>query len=64
MAVSLTLRPNAPVESGTPVPLFSLRPRSEVAVARDGRFLINTLTEDAASAPLTVILNWSSRKKY
>ena len=50
------------VEAGTPVALFAMRPGSEFAATPDGqRFLINTLLEDAATPPITVILNWKPR---
>jgi len=34
-------------------------------VAPDGRFLINTVTEDAAAntAPITLVLNWTAAFK-
>jgi hypothetical protein len=54
------------VEAGTPVPLFAARVgrpvgggRQEYMVSPNGqRFLINTLTDEAAT-PLTLILNWN-----
>jgi Tol biopolymer transport system component len=50
------------VEAGTPVALFATRPGSEFAVTPDGqRFLINTLPEEAATPPITLILNWQPR---
>ena len=30
----------------------------QIAVARDGRFLINQPVADAATAPITLLLNW------
>ena len=64
MAVPVTLHTNAQVESGVPVALFALRPRSEYEASRDGeRFLIHSLTEDASSSPITIVLNWAGRKK-
>src|SRR5262249_7618513 len=60
MAVPVTLRANGQVESGAPVALFQLRPRSEYEASRDGRrFLIHAPTEDASSSPITVVLNWA-----
>jgi serine/threonine protein kinase len=55
------------LELGTPVALF--RPRIlgggvenvqgwNYHVARDGRFLVNTLLEDAAGSPITIVQNW------
>ena len=59
------------VEPGNPVPLFAtripggaLQPalRQQYIVSPDGqRFLINSLTEDATSSPITLILNWKPR---
>jgi serine/threonine protein kinase/Tol biopolymer transport system component len=62
-AVSVTLSANGKVDAGIPVPLFPIRPGSEYD-ARDGqRFLIETPTEDSSAMPMTVILNWSGRRK-
>jgi hypothetical protein len=48
-------------------PLFGTRPggpREWYAVSPDGqRFLVNTAPEQAASAPLTAVLNWSAGLK-
>jgi Tol biopolymer transport system component len=63
MAVPVTLRSNGTVESGTPTALFHMRPRSEFEASQDGRFLVRAPTEDASSTPITVVLNWASRKK-
>ena len=59
MAAPIKLPANGQtVEAGTPVALFTTRPGSQYEASPDGqRFLINTLTEDAA--PITVILNWA-----
>jgi Tol biopolymer transport system component len=54
------------IEPGEPVPLFRARifgggvdsaQGGQYDVARDGRFLINTVLDDASS-PITLILNW------
>ena len=34
--------------------------RQQYDVAPDGRFLINVVTEDATSAPITLLLNWKA----
>ena len=52
-------------EVGVVKPLFDARPttggRFPYAVTADGqRFLINTATEQAASAPITVVVNWTA----
>ncbi len=67
MAVPLRFSPSKTVEPAPPVPLFVARVGStllggsgiEYMVADEGqRFLMNTLTEQAAS-PITIILNWA-----
>ena len=60
MAVPVTVNAAAlTVDAGTPVPLFSVRPGSTFDVTRDGRrFLINAPRGDAATPPITVVLNW------
>ena len=55
-------------EVGAVKPLFETRAvvglRNRYAVSADGlRFLINTAPEQAASAPITVVLNWTARLK-
>jgi serine/threonine protein kinase len=63
MAVPVMLSPNGTtLEAGPPVVLFAMRPGSEFAASPDGqRFLINTVPEDAATPPITVVLNWKPR---
>jgi serine/threonine protein kinase len=49
------------VEIGSPSILFTMRPGTQYEASPDGqRFLMNTLTEDAA--PITVILNWTAMR--
>jgi Tol biopolymer transport system component len=57
------------LDLGAPVPLFRARlasgagntpGRAQYAVAPDGRFLMNTVVEDTAASPITVIVNWSA----
>ena len=57
----------ATLESGRPVPLFLTRIVGGGAdvnlgmnydVARDGRFLINTILGDTAATPIRLLLNW------
>jgi eukaryotic-like serine/threonine-protein kinase len=54
-------------ESEAPVALFQTRiygggsltaQKQQYAVSRDGRFLMNMSTEEAAASPITLILNW------
>jgi len=50
-------------EAGEPVVLFNRRIFGAVGrqydVAPDGRFLINSLVDDVANDPITLILNWN-----
>jgi Tol biopolymer transport system component len=57
------------LDLGSPVPLFRPRlasgagatpGRAQYAVAPDGRFLMNTVVEDTAASPITVIVNWAA----
>jgi Tol biopolymer transport system component len=57
-------------EPGAPVPLFVTRvsgalqpyPRYEYMVSSDGqRFLVNTMTGEASTSPITLILNWNAK---
>ena len=54
----------ASFEAGEVKPLFETRrtgARSQYAVSTDGqRFLINTASEQAASAPIAVVVNWTA----
>ena len=66
MAAPVTTRAAA-LEPGTPVALFPTRivgggveslVGPQYDVTRDGRFLINTVLDDAAPTPITLIQNW------
>ena len=57
------------LDIGVPVPLFRTRlatgggvarGRPEYVVAPDGRFLMNTIVENTAASPITVIVNWAA----
>ena len=64
MAVALRVRDDATIEAASPVPLFQTRINGartggsimEYDVARDGRFLMNTVVEQTGE-PLTLIVN-------
>ena len=64
MAVALRVRDEATIEAASPVPLFQTRISGAVTggsameydVSSDGRFLMNTVVEQAA-APITLIVN-------
>ena len=69
MAVPIRLASNPQTaEPGSPTPLFATRVggalqgifMQQYDVSSDGRFLMNTITEEAAS-PITVILNWKAQ---
>ena len=52
------------LEFSAPKPLFDTHTTDRYAVTADGqRFLINTPVEESASAPITVILNWTAEAK-
>jgi serine/threonine protein kinase/Tol biopolymer transport system component len=68
MAAPVSTGPN--FDSGQPVALFQTTPRQPVSfndlfvydVSRDGqRFLINTVVKEAATSPMSVVLNWPAR---
>jgi Tol biopolymer transport system component len=68
-AVSVTASPDGKtLDLDAPVPLFETRlatgptavpGRSQYAVAPDGRFLLNTIVDNTAPSPITVVLNWA-----
>lgn len=59
MAVPIALSPT--VQSGPPVPLFSVHPAGSVLeVADDGkRLLIENAADDSGSPPIDLLLNWT-----
>jgi Tol biopolymer transport system component len=71
MAVSIEFASDGTsLEARTPVPLFTTRVGGalrqteftpQYVVAPDGRFLMNTVVEDANAPPITVILNWKAK---
>jgi Tol biopolymer transport system component len=70
MAVPMAVSPDGKtLDLGVPAPLFRTRlasgtgvipGRPEYAVAPDGRFLMNTVVEDTAPSPITIVLNWEA----
>jgi len=63
---------NAEFEAGAAKPLFVSRPRAQQGlnaqynydVSSDGqRFLVNTLVDQAAPAPITLVFNWTAALK-
>jgi Tol biopolymer transport system component len=75
MAAPITVASDARTLSpGAPVPLFPSRlttgisvggfsSRAQYAVAADGRFLLNVSADNAAAAPITIVLNWTAALK-
>lgn len=68
--MTATLRQASLVEAGTPVPLFATPVCAATAdagvhqyiVSPDGqRFLMSPIVEEAATSPITVILNWKAK---
>ena len=62
----------AAIEPGRPVTLFHTRilgsgteavVGTQYDVARDGRFLINTVLEETAASPITLLQNWKPPAK-
>ena len=60
----------AKLEPGAPVPLFPTRNNGggsdngqgrQYDVARDGRFVINTIPDDAAASTITLLQNWKPK---
>jgi len=63
MAVEVKANPSG-LEFSAPTPLFETHTTNRYAVTGDGqRFLISTPVEESASAPITVILNWTAEAK-
>jgi len=67
--MAVEVKPGSAFAAGLPVPLFDsgLRPegltesRSSFVVSDDGqRFLVNTIAEEAAHVPITVVVNWAA----
>jgi Tol biopolymer transport system component len=67
--MAVDVKPGSGFEAGSPIPLFLAHPRQAISamdffaydVTSDGqRFLVNTRVDTSNSAPLSVILNWST----
>ncbi|HSR07214.1 MAG TPA: hypothetical protein VLM42_08700 [Bryobacteraceae bacterium] len=62
MAVAVKTGPK--FEAGVPKPLFDARLAGNgFDVSKDGRFLIPTQIEQAGSAPINVVINWTAGLK-
>lgn len=69
MAVPIIVN-GATLQPGTPTPLFKTRifgggtnvgGRQQYDVTRDGRFLVNTVSDDVGP-PITLLLNWNPNR--
>jgi hypothetical protein len=70
-AVPMRLAPDGRrAEAGAPVPLFATHVggavqtlgRNHYLVSPDGqRFLVNSITEETSSTPITLVLNWTPK---
>ena len=69
MAVPISVS-GATLQPGTPTPLFQTRifgggsnvaSRQQYDVTRDGRFLVNTVSDDVGP-PITLLLNWNPNR--
>ena len=78
MAVPIRVAPDArALDVGAPVALFPTRlaggganifttgygAKAQYAIGPDGRFLMNVGADDAATSPITVVLNWDAALK-
>jgi serine/threonine protein kinase/Tol biopolymer transport system component len=73
MAVSVAVSADGQtVDASAPVPLFATRLASgagfapgeqQYTVAPDGRFLLNTVVDEASASPITVVLNWTAASR-
>jgi Tol biopolymer transport system component len=72
MAAPVTKDAEGRLQAGNPTPLFMTRSaggavpspqRQQYIVSADGqRFLINTMTDEASTSPITLVLNWKPAK--
>jgi hypothetical protein len=49
---------NGPRRLGVGILVAGISSRQQYDVAADGRFLINAISDDATSSPITVLQNW------
>jgi serine/threonine-protein kinase len=67
LMASTILASGSSFEAGTPHVLFPVQldrgpgGHPQYAVSRDGRFLVNQITEATSNAPITLILNWKPK---
>jgi hypothetical protein len=63
--MAVPVKPGATLQAGMAVPLFDTRMAGTISydVTADGRFLINTLSDEDSSStapPITVVMNWQA----
>jgi eukaryotic-like serine/threonine-protein kinase len=72
MATPIAVNGNSEIEPGAPVVLFPVSlvggavptpQKYQYAVAPDGRFLLNTLTDESAASAITLVMNWKAPTK-
>ena len=63
--MTVEIRAGAKFDFGVPKALFEVRmePAAWFDVSKDGKFLIPTQVEAAASVPMTVVVNWHAGLK-
>jgi Tol biopolymer transport system component len=67
--MAVTVKSGTGFEASAPVPLFEFRPGGNLitpyyAVTKDGqKFLLSTIVDTEAAAPLTVVINWAAEVK-
>jgi len=67
--MAMTVKTGNSFEASAPVPLFEFRPggnliTSYYSVTKDGqKFLLSTIVNTEAAAPLTVVINWAAEVK-
>ena len=63
--MAVDVKSGAKFEAGIPKPLFEVRINGDgwYDVSKDGRFLFPSQIEQAATAPLTVVINWTAGLK-
>jgi len=67
--MAITVKSGTGFEASAPVPLFEFRPGGNLitpyyVVTKDGqKFLLSTIVDTEAAAPLTVVINWAAEVK-
>ncbi len=67
--MAITVKSGTGFEASAPVPLFEFRPGGNLitpyyVVTKDGqKFLLSTIVDTEAAAPLMVVINWAAEVK-